>query len=198
MYIARILYPVRVLGPGKRVGIWFAGCKHRCKGCSNPELWEFEEKYRTSIGVIMRLINSIGEKDEIEGFTITGGDPFEQPDSLNILLDEIRKINDDIIVYTGYEFKELPTSIVAKTAVIIDGKYIEEQNHETALKGSDNQNIIIVDNKYQNKYEQYLQAAKSEIQNFATGNSVISVGIHKPGFDFELRKRIKTKGLEEA
>ncbi len=171
MYIARILYPVRVLGPGKRVGIWFAGCKHRCKGCSNPELWEFEEKYRTSIEVIMRLINSIGEKDEIEGFTITGGDPFEQPDSLNILLDEIRKINDDIIVYTGYEFKELPTSIVTKTAVIIDGKYIEEQNHETALKGSDNQNIIIVDNKYQNKYEQYLQVAKNEIQNFATSTA---------------------------
>ena len=47
---------------------------------------------------------------------------------------KLEKINDDIIVYTGYEFKELPTSIVTKTAVIIDGKYIEEQNHETALK----------------------------------------------------------------
>lgn len=55
-----------------------------------------------------------------------------------------------------------------------------------------------MDNKYQNKYEQYLQAAKSEIQNFATSNSVISVGIHKPGFGFELRKHVKTKGLEEA
>lgn len=36
MYVARILYPVEVLGPGKRVGIWFSGCPSKCKGCSNP------------------------------------------------------------------------------------------------------------------------------------------------------------------
>ena len=34
---------------------------------------------------------------------------------------------------------------------------------------------------------------KNEIQNFATSNSVISVGIHKPGFDAELKKAYKTK-----
>lgn len=43
MYIARILYPVEVLGPGKRIGIWFCGCPRRCEGCSNPELWEFQK-----------------------------------------------------------------------------------------------------------------------------------------------------------
>lgn len=36
MYIARILYPVEVLGPGKRIGIWFCGCPRRCEGCSQP------------------------------------------------------------------------------------------------------------------------------------------------------------------
>ena len=46
MYIARILYPVEVLGPGKRIGIWFCGCPRRCEGCSNPELWEFQERYQ--------------------------------------------------------------------------------------------------------------------------------------------------------
>ena len=49
MYIARILYPVKVLGPGNRIGIWFAGCHHRCKGCSNPELWKVDEKYFVTI-----------------------------------------------------------------------------------------------------------------------------------------------------
>lgn len=36
MYVAGILYPVEVLGPGKRIGIWFSGCLSKCKGCSNP------------------------------------------------------------------------------------------------------------------------------------------------------------------
>ena len=44
MYVARILYPVKVLGPGNRIGIWVSGCNHRCKGCSNPELWKQEER----------------------------------------------------------------------------------------------------------------------------------------------------------
>ena len=197
MFIARILYPIQVLGPGKRIGIWFAGCKHKCKGCSNPELWDFDKKYKTSVEVIMRLIKNIHEKNDIEGFTITGGDPFEQPEALNELLDELCLINDDIIVYTGYSFEELPREIVSKTAVIIDGKYIEEQNNGSVLKGSDNQKIIIVNGKYQKKYEQYLNTTKNEIQNFSTGNSIISVGIHRPGFNIELKKSIEEKGLEE-
>lgn len=49
MYVARILYPVMVLGPGKRIGIWFVGCRHQCKGCSNPELWETAEKYQITL-----------------------------------------------------------------------------------------------------------------------------------------------------
>lgn len=44
MYIARILYPVKVLGPGERIGIWMDGCEHGCIGCSNPELWDIQSK----------------------------------------------------------------------------------------------------------------------------------------------------------
>ena len=64
MYVARILYPVEVLGPGKRVGIWCCGCPRRCKGCSNPELWEFQERYQVSPERIFRLIQKIAEEKE--------------------------------------------------------------------------------------------------------------------------------------
>ena len=43
MYVSRVLYPVNVLGIGNRVGIWTSICKHKCIGCSNPELWEAKE-----------------------------------------------------------------------------------------------------------------------------------------------------------
>ena len=103
MNVARILYPVEALGPGKRIGIWLCGCPHRCDGCSNPELWETDIRYETSIDNILKLINGISEKYHIDGFTITGGDPFFQPESLDVLTEQLIKINDDILIYTGYD-----------------------------------------------------------------------------------------------
>ena len=65
MYIARILYPVKVLGPGNRVGIWFDGCNHQCPGCSNPELWNTTERYETTISVVERLLDKVAEGNEV-------------------------------------------------------------------------------------------------------------------------------------
>ena len=99
MYIARILYPVEVLGPGKRIGIWFAGCHHHCKGCSNPELWDKPEKYHVSVDTVMALVNSIVEQHQVDGFTLTGGDPMEQADELPLLLEKRDEVNRELKKY---------------------------------------------------------------------------------------------------
>ena len=69
MYIARILYPVKVLGPGNRIGIWFNGCIHHCKGCSNPELWKTQERYKVSKEI--RII--LDEDGTLNGMTFEEG-----------------------------------------------------------------------------------------------------------------------------
>ena len=198
MYIARILYPVRVLGPGNRIGIWFDGCPRRCDGCSNPELWEFDEKYEISFDDIKQLISSIKEKYPIDGFTITGGDPFFQYDALKILINFLETVNDDIIVYTGYMREELVELDLTGISVLIDGPYVERLNTNCALRGSENQTIYILDPSKRDKYENYLKTAKNQIQNFESGDgSFISVGIHKPMFNDELNKAMKEKGIDE-
>lgn len=200
MYIARILYPVKVLGPGNRVGIWFDGCSHACKGCSNPELWEFQAQYSTSIDTVIKLINTIRESQVIDGFTITGGDPFEQPEDLRKLLEYARNVSSDVLVYTGYDYLYLQnkySNILKLITVLIDGVYIEEKNGNSFLKGSSNQNIIILDESYKNKYEQYLEDGINEIQNFTAKDGVISVGIHRVGYEEELDAKITKMGLED-
>lgn len=199
MYIARILYPVKVLGPGNRIGIWFDGCNHKCKGCSNPELWEFKEKYKTDLSVVMNLINRIVSEYPIDGFTITGGDPFFQPASLFILVKELSKIHDDILIYTGYDYEYIENKyghIVEYSSVIIDGLYIENRNNNSVLKGSDNQRIIITNSKYVEMYEIYINNTKNEIQNFTLRDGVISVGIHRPHYEDDLKKILLRKGLK--
>lgn len=199
MYVARLLYPVNVLGPGKRIGIWFNGCNHHCPGCSNPELWEPQERYKTTLDTIMRLIGRVCATHPVDGFTLTGGDPFMQPEALKQLLPELSKITKDILVYTGFEYDEVLRAypeIVSQIGVLIDGKYVQERNTGAILRGSDNQNIIVINSQLAGKYRHYLTTSQNEIQNFTAYDGVISVGIHKPGYQTQIDTLLKGKGLE--
>lgn len=182
MYVARVLYPIEVLGPGKRVGIWFCGCPRRCNGCSNPELWDFQERYKTTPETVFEMIKSISLNHTIDGFTITGGDPFYQSEELKILLGMLKEISDDILVYTGYNREEIKPDDLKNISVLIDGEYIEELNDNSLLKGSSNQEVHILDKEKKDKYSNYFKTETNKVQNFFTSDGVVSVGIHRPNF----------------
>lgn len=201
MYLARILYPVKTLGVGDRISLWLCGCSHGCKGCSNPELWTRQEKYRISVENVLKLVCSIAGSRRVDGFTITGGDPMEQSEELAELLSELRRISSDILVYTGYTLEQLREmrsrsveAVLRNTAVLIDGLYVEERNNGCPLRGSDNQRVIFLDESLRPAYEEYMSGGNN-IQNFTCGNSVISVGIHSPDYPEQLKQRLSGKNL---
>lgn len=202
MYIARILYPVKTLGPGNRIGIWFAGCPRRCAGCSNPELWEQRAEYRTTPETVLKLISSIVAERETDGFTLTGGEPFWQPKALDILLPVLARISADILIYTGYAFEEAQANwptLAAYASAIIDGPYMETLNTGTPLRGSENQRLILRED-FRELYENWLShedGAKGRVQNFTARDGIISVGIHRPGYAEEMDKRLRQKGWSE-
>ena len=200
MYIARILYPVRVLGPGSRIGIWFDGCPHHCDGCSNPELWDFSKMYKTSAEFVMRLIRQIAAENPIDGFTLTGGDPFFQPEALCELLPQLNEISRDIICYTGFDKEQIEEKykdLTEQIAVLIDGRYIKEKNNGVILRGSDNQRVIIYRREYKDVYDKYLAKDRNEIQNFNARGTIISVGIHDRDYEERLKIIADRKGLRE-
>ena len=100
------------------------------------------------------------EKDFIEknirGITISGGEPFLQMVPLKNLIKKIKeKINLDIICFTGFSYEELLKKgdkdinyILNNIDILIDGKYIEEKNENNYLRGSSNQNIIFLSDRY--------------------------------------------------
>ena len=167
MQIDRILYPVQSLGPGKRIVIWTIGCYKRCPNCASPELW--------------KLVASIDE--QVDGITITGGEPFCQIEELSILLDEIRKKTKDILIFTGYTLEEIDNNdsiknCIKKAALVISGEYIDSLNdNQTALIASGNQKIIWCNEKYKELYMDYMKNGRI-IENFYYENNLISVGIH--------------------
>ncbi len=189
MNVARILYPVEVLGPGKRVGIWFCGCRRGCKGCSNPELWVKKPEYEVAVEDILELVSRITELHKIDGFTISGGEPMDQTEELALLLPRLSEYSKDILVYTGYRIEELKDredpatdAALSEIAVLIDGEYREEENINVLLRGSANQRTHILIPEMAEIYEKYLTSSHNQIQNFSTSNGVVSVGIHKRGF----------------
>ena len=184
MNVARLLYPVEVLGPGRRVGIWLCGCPHGCPGCSNPELWRFRPEYETTAQSVFEMVSRVAEEHPVDGFTITGGDPMLQGEALLELTGLLQTISRDILVYTGYEREALDPRLLQNIAVLIDGKYVAEKNDGAVLRGSSNQRIRILDEAFRGRYEAYLETATNEIQNFTTRDGIVSVGIHKPGFRF--------------
>ena len=189
MNVARILYPVEVLGPGKRIGIWLCGCNRECKGCSNLELWKKRPEYEVSINEVMDLVDRVAADYEIDGFTISGGEPMDQASELEELLPNLRKYSEDILVYSGYQLEQLHDRndkstdyVLNNIAVLIDGEYREEENNDVFLRGSENQRIHIMDQNFASLYNTYIAANHNQIQNFTTSDGVVSVGIHKRGF----------------
>lgn len=198
MYIARVLYPVEVLGPGKRIGIWTCGCSRKCDGCANPELWEVDENRKIAIPVLLDLIRRIVSDNQVDGFTITGGEPFFQKEELKELIKYLSKWSKDILVYTGYYKEQLSDSDLENISVLIDGPYIKEKNNGLTLRGSSNQRVYILDERYKELYSSYLSEEHSRIQNFLDGTSVISVGIHQPDFAKVISQQMEKRGLVEG
>lgn len=201
MYAARILYPVRTLGPGDRIGLWVSGCRRACPGCSNPELWEHRPGQQISVQDLSALIRRIAAGHPVDGLTITGGEPFDQCAELARLLNDVADITPDVLIYTGSTLEELHArqcpdteAVLARTAVLIDGPYVEARNTAQPLRGSDNQRIHYLQPDVREAYEAFLMRPNS-IQNFTLGGSTVSVGIHHAGYADALSAHTARKGL---
>ena len=203
MYVARILYPVRTLGPGCRIGLWMSGCHRGCPGCSNPELWEQREDQRIDVQQLSMLLHRIARQHPVDGLTVTGGEPFEQCEELSVLLHAVADITEDILIYSGCTLAELKArhsaavdAILGSAAVLIDSPYVQALNTGLPLRGSANQQIHVLRGTMQDRYAAYLREPCHGVQNFMLGGSIVSVGIHRPGYTEELPMRTSKKGLK--
>ena len=192
MQIERTLTGVTTLGPGRRMAVWVNGCRRNCKGCVSPSLRRFAPENERDVDEYFRDFDYA----DIDGVTISGGEPFEQADELLKLVDFLLMQGiDDILVYTGYTFDELKRigcsvidDILSKIAVLIDGEYVESLNdQESALRGSTNQSVLIINESHREKYLAY-QQKKRDQQIFNFGNYVIAVGIPNEKFLHDFRK----------
>ena len=66
-------------GTGVRVTLFISGCTHRCKGCFQPQTWDFRYGQPFTAETEEALLEALG-RPYISGLTLLGGEPFE-PDN---------------------------------------------------------------------------------------------------------------------
>lgn len=142
-------------GEGVVVSLWTQGCPHRCKGCQNPETWNFNKGKVFTDKDRDYIIECLTKNNIKRDFSVLGGEPLCSHNVLGVL-DLCKYIKDKIpgiriYVWTGYLFENLIKFDYIKEGlkhidILIDGKYIEENKDLTLkLRGSNNQRIIDVD-----------------------------------------------------
>ena len=148
-----ILFETMMDGPGLRTSIYFAGCKHHCKGCHNPQSWDMNGGYSMPINHILTLI----KEDEFANVTFSGGDPFYQVDAVTELAKRIKAETDKTIwCYTGFTIEEIRENpnlnkLLPYIDVLVDGPYVEAlRNTDLPFRGSENQRIIYINNEKSN------------------------------------------------
>ena len=145
--IARIVTCTRCEGPGKRLAIWFQGCRENCLDCCNPGLKPLVAKNIISLEKLAKIIKNSKENHDIEGVTYLGGEPTLQH-YLPFLSKVIHEMGLGIIAFTGRNFEEVKECL-QYCDMVIDGPYIPSlHSRKRRIIGSDNQRIILLTARY--------------------------------------------------
>ncbi len=143
--LSRLHFPIMSLGYGRRIGIWTQGCSIGCKGCMSVDTWASRPANIPVDEIVTRVDRWLAEAD---GITLSGGEPFDQPEAIVALLSTIRpRIKGDILLFTGYAFGDVPNA--ASPALdyldaLVCGPFIEQRASDLPLRGSDNQEIRLL------------------------------------------------------
>lgn len=145
-------------GEGVRVSLFVSGCTHHCKGCFNPDQWDFAYGKPFTTATEAEIFAAL-EPSFVAGLTILGGEPME-PTNQRALVPFLRRFRarfgatKTLWVYTGCVLEsdlkspsrwrtDVTDEFLSFVDVLVDGPFLEaKKDISLAFKGSSNQRII--------------------------------------------------------
>ena len=143
-------------GIGIRTVLFVSGCTHHCKGCFQPETWDFAYGQPYTEATERQILDSLAPS-YIHGLTLLGGEPME-PDNQRALLPLLRRLKMEypqktVWCYSGYTYEELTgvsrarcevtDEMLSLIDVLVDGEFVlERKNISLRFRGSENQRLI--------------------------------------------------------
>lgn len=199
-------YPVTALGPGRRLGLWFQGCRLGCPGCVSQDTWPRVPEYDISVSEVLRWIGDLG--DRLDGVTISGGEPFDQGPGLTALLEGLHVWRDglsrpvDLLAYSGYALERLerlhPRALALLDGVIT-GPYLQRRPTTLVWRGSANQRFVPLSPLGEERYGPHLERSSEHaaLQAVVDGDSIWYVGVPHAGDMERLDEALRARGVHQ-
>ncbi len=150
--IHELLPASRANGPGARAVVWVQGCSLGCPGCFNPLTHPLRGGRTVPVDDLVEEV--LGLRGEIEGLTVSGGEPLQQLSPVTALLDGVRAQSDlSTLLFTGYTWQELQRMSGASRLldcldVVLAGRYDASRRLARDLRGSANKTAHFLTPRY--------------------------------------------------
>lgn len=149
MRIAGTVQDSIVDGLGLRFTVFVQGCHRGCPGCQNPQTQDFSGGTECSV---TSLVEQLRSNPLTDGLSLSGGEPFEQPEGCLALAQAAHTLGFDVWCWTGETFEVLLQSgtdaqkaLLAAVDVLVDGPFVlAERTLSLPWRGSSNQRVIAV------------------------------------------------------
>ena len=156
MFYGNIKYCDIADGIGVRVSLYVSGCRNHCPDCFNEMTWDFKYGKEYTKDTEEQIIEFL-KPDYIDGFSLLGGEPFEEENQRELvhLLRRIKKEypKKNIWCYTGYilekdllegkKHTEVTDEMLSYIDVLVDGPFLKEKrNLMLKFRGSENQRVL--------------------------------------------------------
>jgi anaerobic ribonucleoside-triphosphate reductase activating protein len=125
-------------GPGLRTVLFLQGCWRRCPGCHNPTTWD---PAGGTIVVVAELVAELRARSLTRSLTISGGEPLLQAAGVLALVRSLPEYS--MALYTGFDFPDVPSELLAHLAFVKVGHFdVEQCCHDVPFVGSRNQRFL--------------------------------------------------------
>lgn len=200
-------YPVTVLGPGKRLGLWLQGCTLRCRGCVSQDTWEPDPARALKVADLLAWCRK-NAGTALDGVTISGGEPFDQPQGLLALLKGLRQwrerggLDFDILCYSGYPLATLlerHAGLLELLDAVIPEPYADGLPFGKLWRGSANQALVPLSALGRQRYAPYLDAEAGSqgkrMQVAVEDQRIWLIGMPERGEMAQLEALCRSRGL---
>ena len=204
-------FPVTTLGYGRRLGLWVQGCSIGCRGCISRDTWDAGGGWEAEAAQVLAWCDA-SRRRGIDGITISGGEPFEQPRALKGLLGALdgwrRQLEGpfDILCYSGLplgRIRQAHADILALLDVLIPEPYVEVRAGGGGRpapgpwRGSSNQPLIPLTPLGRERYADEARYAEDSprLQVSLEHGSAWFIGIPAPGDMDRLAEHARARGV---